>query len=54
MDTWVLQMNYPTVMVSHSQQGRLTLTQSRYLQDPNATDPGKYVSPFGYTQLISI
>ncbi|XP_052212469.1 LOW QUALITY PROTEIN: aminopeptidase N-like [Dreissena polymorpha] len=48
MDTWVLQMNYPTVMVSHSQQGRLTLTQSRYLQDPNATDPGKYVSPFGY------
>ncbi|KAH3860106.1 aminopeptidase N-like [Dreissena polymorpha] len=48
MDTWTLQMNYPTVMVSHNQQGRLSLKQSRYLQDPNAADPGKYVSPFGY------
>ncbi|XP_052261394.1 aminopeptidase N-like isoform X2 [Dreissena polymorpha] len=52
MDTWTLQMNYPTVMVSHSQTGQITLTQSRYLQDPKATDPGKYVSPFGYKWYI--
>ncbi|XP_052787465.1 aminopeptidase N-like isoform X1 [Mya arenaria] len=52
MDTWTLQMNYPTVHVKHMQKGQVTLTQSRYLQDPDAKDPGKYTSPFGYKWKI--
>ena len=46
MDTWVLQMNFPTVMIEYTQGGRISVSQSRYLRDYNATDPGKYVSPF--------
>ncbi|XP_053387330.1 aminopeptidase N-like isoform X1 [Mercenaria mercenaria] len=48
MDTWTLQMNYPVVTIMHGSSGSITLKQHRYLQDPNATDPGKYTSPFGY------
>ncbi|KAK3599710.1 hypothetical protein CHS0354_037183 [Potamilus streckersoni] len=48
MDTWVLQMNYPTVHVKVESTNTLTLTQTRYLRDPNATDPLKYNSSFGY------
>lgn len=48
MDTWVLQMNFPTVMIEYTEGGRISVSQSRYLRDYNATDPGKYVSPFDY------
>ena len=47
MDTWILQMNYPTVNVEYSNAGQIKLTQSRYLRDYNASDPKKFVSPFG-------
>ncbi|CAC5387007.1 ANPEP [Mytilus coruscus] len=47
MDTWTLQMNFPTVFVERTLDN-LRLSQSRYLLDKNATDPGTYTSPFGY------
>ncbi|XP_076081152.1 glutamyl aminopeptidase-like [Mytilus galloprovincialis] len=47
MDTWTLQMNYPTVFMERKGYG-LKLSQSRYLLDKTATDPGTYSSPFGY------
>jgi hypothetical protein len=47
MDTWTLQMNYPVVKVTYNSAGQITISQHRYLQDYNATDPGKYTSPFG-------
>ncbi|XP_052085153.1 glutamyl aminopeptidase-like [Mytilus californianus] len=47
MDTWTLQMNYPTVFMERKGQG-IRLSQSRYLLDKTATDPGTYTSPYGY------
>ncbi|XP_060566248.1 aminopeptidase N-like [Ruditapes philippinarum] len=52
MDTWTLQMNYPVVKVTYNSAGQITISQHRYLQDYNATDPGKYTSPFGYKWFI--
>ncbi|XP_052084120.1 aminopeptidase N-like isoform X4 [Mytilus californianus] len=51
MDTWVMQMNYPTVFIKRDRD-KLILTQSRYLLDTEAVDPGKYESPFGYKWVI--
>ncbi|KAK7475553.1 hypothetical protein BaRGS_00033186, partial [Batillaria attramentaria] len=51
MDTWTLQMNYPVVMVARQGQN-LTLKQQRFLKDPTAKDPEKFISPFGYTWEI--
>ncbi|CAC5387002.1 ANPEP [Mytilus coruscus] len=47
MDTWVMQMNYPTVFITRDRD-KLILKQSRYLLDTEAIDPGTYESPFGY------
>ncbi|XP_071121788.1 aminopeptidase N-like isoform X1 [Mytilus edulis] len=47
METWTLQMNYPTVFMERKGYG-MRLSQSRYLLDKTATDPGQYASPFGY------
>ncbi|CAG2231962.1 ANPEP [Mytilus edulis] len=47
MDTWTLQMNFPTVFMERTGDN-VRLSQSRYLLDRNATDPGTYTSPFGY------
>ncbi|XP_071139481.1 aminopeptidase N-like isoform X5 [Mytilus edulis] len=47
MDTWTLQMNFPTVFMERTGDN-LRISQSRYLLDRNATDPGTYTSPFGY------
>ncbi|XP_052097491.1 aminopeptidase N-like isoform X1 [Mytilus californianus] len=47
MDTWTLQMNYPTVFMERMGND-IKLSQSRYLRDKNATDPGTYNSSFGY------
>ncbi|XP_046380097.2 aminopeptidase N-like [Haliotis rufescens] len=47
MDTWTLQMNYPVVMVIR-EGTRIRVSQQRFLTDPNAKDPGKYTSSFGY------
>ena len=46
MDTWTLQMNFPTVTMT-KEGTNVRLRQSRYLLDPTATDPGTYISPFG-------
>ena len=46
-------MNFPTVMVHYTEAGKITLSQSRYLQDYSAADPGKYVSPFGSVKVYS-
>lgn len=40
-------MNYPVVHV-RIQEGRLIARQSRFLNNPNASDPMKYQSQFGY------
>ncbi|XP_076080855.1 aminopeptidase N-like [Mytilus galloprovincialis] len=47
MDTWTLQMNFPTVFMERTGDN-VRIRQSRYLLDRNATDPGTYTSPFGY------
>ncbi|KAL3885524.1 hypothetical protein ACJMK2_025576 [Sinanodonta woodiana] len=53
MDTWILQMNYPVVTL-HRQGKTLSITQKRFLRNPDANDPLKYTSPFGYTWKIPI
>ncbi|XP_063436787.1 aminopeptidase N-like [Mytilus trossulus] len=53
MDTWTLQMNYPTVFMKRKG-NNITLSQSRYLRDKTATDPGKYNSTFGYKWEIPV
>ncbi|VDI15787.1 Hypothetical predicted protein, partial [Mytilus galloprovincialis] len=53
MDTWTLQMNYPTVFMERIGND-IKLSQSRYLRDKNATDPGKYISTFGYKWEIPV
>ncbi|KAL5020034.1 hypothetical protein ScPMuIL_002926 [Solemya velum] len=47
MDTWVLQMNYPVVSIERTSDGMFA-SQTRFLLDHTATDPGVYTSPFGY------
>ncbi|KAK3575959.1 hypothetical protein CHS0354_019277 [Potamilus streckersoni] len=54
MDTWVLQMNYPVVKISKTENGMLKLTQTRFIQNENATEPGKHPSPFSYVWKIPI
>ncbi|KAK0065103.1 thyrotropin-releasing hormone-degrading ectoenzyme, partial [Biomphalaria pfeifferi] len=48
MDTWTLQMNYPVVSVSRDCTGskNLMVHQERFLVNRNASEIGKYVSPF--------
>ena len=46
MDTWLLQMNYPVVMVTATGRGNLTATQKRFLHNPEAEDPLQYKSPY--------
>ncbi|KAH9512377.1 hypothetical protein Btru_039352 [Bulinus truncatus] len=56
MDTWTLQMNYPLVTVTRASgvSNALTVQQERYLQNPDAPELGKYVSPFNYTWNIPL
>ncbi|XP_071139489.1 aminopeptidase N-like [Mytilus edulis] len=53
MDTWVMQMNYPTVFIKQDSD-KLVLTQSRYLLDTEAIDPDIYKSSFGYKWVIPV
>ena len=46
MDTWTLQMNYPVVTLTQSDRDNVKVTQTRFLRDRTAKDPGKYVSPY--------
>ncbi|KAJ8319604.1 hypothetical protein KUTeg_002848 [Tegillarca granosa] len=46
MDTWTLQMNYPVVIITKDSATRIRIQQKRYLRDPEAVDPGTYISPF--------
>ncbi|KAJ8311540.1 hypothetical protein KUTeg_010895, partial [Tegillarca granosa] len=48
MDTWTLQMNYPVVIITKDSATRIRIQQKRYLRDPEAVDPGTYISPFQY------
>ncbi|KAK3108903.1 hypothetical protein FSP39_018341 [Pinctada imbricata] len=52
MDTWILQMNYPVVTVTKQSDGKLKLSQKRFLIDYDATDPMKYISPYNYQWRI--
>ncbi|KAK0044047.1 aminopeptidase N [Biomphalaria pfeifferi] len=56
MDTWILQMNYPVVTVKRvdNSNTQLLVSQARYLADRNATELGKYESPFNYTWIIPL
>ena len=47
MGTWVYQMGYPTVHVSYTEEGKIKLTQSRYLEDPMAEEKGIFQSEYG-------
>ena len=47
MDTWTLQMGFPVVNVT-SDGGKITLTQQRFLADPNANQSNtKFTSKYG-------
>ncbi|PSN55624.1 hypothetical protein C0J52_04058 [Blattella germanica] len=52
MDTWTRQMNYPVVTAIHQPNGKVLLTQQRFLsdQDANATND----SPYGYKWEVPI
>ncbi|XP_021377931.1 uncharacterized protein LOC110466016 isoform X1 [Mizuhopecten yessoensis] len=52
MNTWILQMNYPVVTLSKVSNTNIRATQKRYLTNPNAVDPGRFVSPYNYTWMI--
>ncbi|KAH9512381.1 hypothetical protein Btru_039358 [Bulinus truncatus] len=56
MDTWILQMNYPVVTVRRvlGSSNTLSVTQERYLEHRNASELGKYESPFNYTWTIPL
>ncbi|XP_059178196.1 aminopeptidase N-like, partial [Physella acuta] len=54
MDTWTLQMNYPLVTVTVVSPNKIKVSQKRFLEDYNATDPEIYESPFGYRWNIPI
>jgi len=51
MDTWILQMNYPVVMVTVTTAGNITVSQKRFLQNPEAKDPMKYISPYKFVSI---
>jgi aminopeptidase N len=51
MGTWVYQMGYPTVHVEYTEEGKIKLTQSRYLEDPTAADKGIFQSEYGLVNL---
>lgn len=46
MDTWVLQMNYPVVMVKRTGENQLTVTQERFVIDTDSSK--KFNSTFGW------
>lgn len=48
MGTWVYQMGYPTVRVDYTDQGKMKLTQSRYLENPEAPEQGFFQSEYRY------
>lgn len=50
MDTWVLQMNYPVVMVKRTGENQLTVTQERFVIDTDSSK--KFNSTFGYKWQI--
>lgn len=55
MDTWTLQMGYPVVHVhrhAHPHMSHATVSQTRFLRDPNAT--ANSTSPFGYSWEIPL
>ncbi|XP_052090870.1 uncharacterized protein LOC127727793 [Mytilus californianus] len=54
MDTWLLQMNYPVVMVTVTAPGKVRLSQKRFLTNPEAKDPMLYKSPYNYKWWIPV
>ena len=48
MDTWIGQMNYPVVNVEWQLHGQIKLTQKRYLENPNVTDPNVFKPSYGF------
>jgi len=48
---WTLQLNYPVVKVL-KEDGKLVVTQKRFLKNPTAVDTGKYTSDYGYLWKI--
>jgi len=52
MDTWTRQMGYPVVTATRGSNGTLTLGQTRFLSDPDATATDS--SPYGYRWDIPI
>ena len=52
MDNWIEQMNFPVVNIELTGSGRMRLSQSRYIENRNGTDPGKFTSTHGYDALF--
>lgn len=48
MDTWVLQMNYPIVNVEFTEEGKITLTQKRFVTNIEQSNSKTPKSPYGY------
>ena len=46
MDNWIEQMNYPVVDIEWAQAGRIRLSQKRYVENPNGTDPETFISGY--------
>ncbi|KAL8573749.1 hypothetical protein ACOMHN_019023 [Nucella lapillus] len=54
MNTWTLQMGFPVVTVRRNFLGDVTVSQKRFLINPEAKDPGVYTSDYGYQWHVPI
>lgn len=53
MDSWTLQMGLPIVQVDRDYDtGSVSISQKRFLRNPNATDPMVFKSPFDYKWYV--
>lgn len=53
MDTWILQMNYPVVMVTRNKQN-LRVQQNRFLLNKDSNVTEKFSSPFSYLWKVPL
>lgn len=53
MDTWILQMNYPVVMVTRNKHN-LRVQQKRFLLNKDSNVTEKFSSPFNYIWMIPL
>lgn len=54
MNTWTEQMGFPVVKVTRSSPTGVSVTQKRFLINPDAKDPGIFHSTFGYKWWVPV